>query len=507
MIKLPHRLPPELLMAVVLLATMALASTGKVIGAASTTGIAGPFESYILGVKDEQVSSPVPFVAERVFDGESLGVGPFLSPEKLFIDGEGFVYVVDKGNSRVVKMTQDGEVVLQFGNPPEGLLVFGASDDPLKVEYLNEPSGVFIAGDGTIFIADTGNQRIAVYEEHGRFLYALGELQSELLGEDFVFRPSKVVVDMAGLLYVINSEDYRGLMQISPEGEFLGWYAPNRLPLDVGRILARILATAEQISQLAKPLPPPHASVFIDDRGFLWTVSVFERRNQIKRLVSGGKNVFPEDIYGQILLQGWRWALPRFVDIFVDKREIVTVIDQGTSLIYQYNLDGDLLLVYGCKGIGKGRFQEPSSVIVDDTGRIWVLDAGTGMIQVLRPTEFANRVYEASALYIDGFYEESADVWQEILSVNANYRLARKGLGLSYFKQERWEDAMHQFYLGRYRDEYSKAFGEHAREFVRDHFLATVIVVVLLCFLVYGLIWAWKAGVQYAIREVYKRWQ
>lgn len=462
---------------------------------------AGPFSSYVLDIRRQQVPAPVPFLTEKVLDGETLGVGPFTAPEDLFLDKEGYVYVVDKGNNRVVKMTQDGKVVLQFGARPEdsGFLFGGSEEPPEKNPYLNQPSGIFVADDGTMYVADTENARIAIYDRKGNFIRAIMAPQSPLLGKDFKFRPAKLVVDMAGLLYVINSGDYRGLMQITSMGEFLGWYAPNRLPFDPGRVIVRIFATADQMAQLAKPLPPPHANVYLDDKGFLWTVSVFESGQQIKRLVAGGKNVYPSGFYGQIIWRGWQRIMPRLVDVTTDDRGVVTVVDQATSLIYQYNLEGDLLLIFGGQGLQRGLFRSPASVIVDSKYRLWVLDMGTGMIQILRPTEFASLVYKANEFYIQGRYEEAESAWKEILSLHTSYRLARRGLGMAYLKQERWKDAMQQFYLGRYRTEYSRAFGEYRREYAREHFVLVFFGIILACVLFYGLFAAGRAVVRRAM--------
>lgn len=475
---------------------------------------AGPFKSYVLDPDNIGVPSLVSFAVDGIVDGTSLGIGAFSWPEDLFLGPDGYVYLADKRNNRVVKLTEEGQLVMQFGAPPQegtpGL--FGEDGDPLKSPYLNEPSGVFVGPDLTVYVADTENQRIALFDKDGRFLSAVGAPTSPLLEKGFTFRPSKLVMDTAGVLYVINGSDYRGLVQMTVKGEFLGWYAPNRLKFDLGRVVARILATADQLNQMSKPVPPPHANIFVDRKGFLWSLIAAGAENQIKHIVSGGKNVFPEQAYGQVF---WGQVLlgeevrsePRFSDLAVDDRGVLTVLDRANELLYQYNTDGDLLFVYGGPGNQKGLFRGPSSVIVDSRRRLWVLDSVTGLIQILRPTAFGELVYKASSLYARGFYKESADAWKQVATLNPNYRLARRGLGLAYMKQQRWRDAMRELYLGRYRGEFSQAFGRYLQEYMRGHFGLVSILALGACLALYGIVVGWKAAVRYAIREVHGRWQ
>lgn len=452
---------------------------------------AGPFTSYVLNQKGERVPAPVPFTVSHVVYGETLGIGRFSNAKDMFIDNDGFVYVVDTGNNRVVKLDQDARVVSVIGSSGD-ISAYGSYDRTTSDALLNQPSGIYVTDQGEIFIADTGNSRIAVFDKTGEYQRSISAPRSTLLGDGFQFRPTKLVVELSGLIYVINGGDYRGLMQITQEGEFLGWYAPNRLPFDIARVITRVLSNAEQMSQLTKPLPAPHDNVFIDYRGFLWTVSAYEPTHQIKRMATGGGNIYPDQFYGQVIWRGWNRIMPAFTDIAVDDRGIVTVIDRATCLVYQYNLEGDLLAVYGGQGVQKGLFQSPSSVIVDGQHRIWVLDSVTGLIQILESTDFQELIYEANNLYINGMYEEAGEAWQQVISMHTNFRLARRGLGKSYYKQERWKDAMHQFYLGRYRGEYSRAFGEYIRQLVRDNFLLACIAVIAALFVVYLLFLAMR---------------
>lgn len=459
---------------------------------------AGPKSSYVFDLQYDgggvklRLPSPVAYVANRVIDGISLGVGVMKGPQDLFVDHEGFVYVADSGNNRILKLDADGNLVLQFGQDGEGAL--------------NNPQGVFVwPFDGTIYVADTGNNRIAKFDPQGNFLEAITAPQSALLEADFNFQPTKLIVDDRGIMYVINGGDYRGLMQIDPRGRFNGWFGANRVGFDLRRVLIRFMASEAQKEQLTRLLPPPHSNLLMGERGYIYTVSQFAFQGQIKKLSSAGVNAFPQRSYGEATRSGFTLQPPKFGDLAVDEKGIVTAVDSQSGRLYQYDQDGNLLAVFGGQGDQLGLFRYPTSVIVDRKGQIWVLDGQRNNIQIFQPTEFAQLVHKASALYQDGQYAEAADPWREVLQLNSNYMLAHRGLGKAYYKLgseiindydrrltewqqavEYWKLAMAEYRLGYDKQGYSQAFGRIRKEYIRHNFGMSVLWLGLTIFAVWG---------------------
>lgn len=79
------------------------------------------------------------------------------SPRGLAFDVMGNLYVADTGNHRVRRVGVDGVIETVAG-------VGTAGDDgdegPATDAQLRSPEGVFVATDGSLYIADTGNHRI-----------------------------------------------------------------------------------------------------------------------------------------------------------------------------------------------------------------------------------------------------------------------------------------------------------------------------------------------------------
>jgi sugar lactone lactonase YvrE len=79
------------------------------------------------------------------------------SPRGLAFDAEGRLYVADSGNHRIRRIDTNGLVTTVAGNGTPGA---GGDDGPATEAELRGPEGVFVAADGSLYVADTGNHRI-----------------------------------------------------------------------------------------------------------------------------------------------------------------------------------------------------------------------------------------------------------------------------------------------------------------------------------------------------------
>jgi uncharacterized protein (TIGR03663 family) len=84
----------------------------------------------------------------------------FFGPRAIVMDTQGHLYVSDTGNKRIQVFDRDGNFVAQFGKS-------GSGDGEF-----NEPVGVAIDPAGNIYVADTWNQRIQVFDARYKFLRA-----------------------------------------------------------------------------------------------------------------------------------------------------------------------------------------------------------------------------------------------------------------------------------------------------------------------------------------------
>ena len=92
--------------------------------------------------------------------GSADGSGAFAkfsSPLGIAVDGNGITYVADTGNDRIRKITSSGVVTTFAGNGTAGF-----ADGNSTVAKFSDPSGIGVDGKGMVYVADTGNHRIRV---------------------------------------------------------------------------------------------------------------------------------------------------------------------------------------------------------------------------------------------------------------------------------------------------------------------------------------------------------
>ncbi|MEF3309665.1 hypothetical protein PV433_12260 [Paenibacillus sp. GYB004] len=444
-----------------LLALLALVVCGLGSGASARAEV--PYGTFIYDLSGREIPVQPAYVPETFFHGG------LKNPEDLFIDAKDRLFVADTGNNRIVQMDLRGETrrVIQ----PEG------------AGKLNEPGGVFVSPDGTIYVADTKNKRIAVFDETGGFLRSIGRPQAPMIPPDFVFEPTKLVVDERGYMYVATRNGYQGLLLLDQDGAFEGFFGANKVDFQMSDALKRVFFTKEQMQKELLKLPGTVSNVTAGPDGLLYTTSMKVTRGQIKKLNYDGKDLLGEQNYGvRRLLAGQQ---KQFTDVAVDSLGNMTAVDALFGLLFQYNSAGELMFAFGSKdeGYGKlGLFQYPSALAVDSAGTLYVLDRTAHMIQTFKRTEFGALVQKATDLHLQGHYDESAGPWREVLHLNSKYVRAHLGLAKSYYKNGEYAEAMRAFREGGDTGGYSDAFWQLRLLWMQRHFtqMAAIGAVVLL---------------------------
>ncbi|WP_211749369.1 hypothetical protein [Paenibacillus sp. Marseille-Q4541] len=417
-----------------------------------------PYDGYTENTHGDRVHSINGYLYDRSIEGVELESGPLNAPEDIFVGTDDSLYIVDTGNSRIVHLSEDGKLKQ----------VMGVEEGKGK---LNEPKGVFVTEDGTIYVADTKNQRIVVFNAEGTYLREFAKPESPLLGAGFSYSPSKLLVDKRGYMFVVSDGNTQGLIQIDPNGQFRGFYGANHIGFSWSRLFIRMLATDEQKAKLATTKPLEFSNAVQDKEGFIYTTTLGTVTNQIKRLSPVGVDTLGSGakVYGDPSFQKGD-SIPAFIDITVDQNGVMTALDLLNSKIYQYDKLGTLLFVFGGLGEQNGLFVTPSSIAQSSKGTIYVVDKGRNRVDLFRTTPFADTVHAASKLYVDGRYEEAEGLWQQVLQQNGNFDLAYFAIGKSLYKAQRYKDAMSYFKLAGARGEYSDAFHEYRKEWIREYF-------------------------------------
>ena len=124
--------------------------------------------------------------------------GDFGAPQGVAVDGDGDVYVTDTLNNRVEIFDADGNFVSLFGKHGDG------------PGYFARPKGIAVDSDGHIWVADEVEDRLQVFNRDGQLLTYIGLGHGELPGQ---FK-ALVGVTIDKQNHVYTTEQYPGRLQI-----------------------------------------------------------------------------------------------------------------------------------------------------------------------------------------------------------------------------------------------------------------------------------------------------
>lgn len=442
-------------------------------GFTSFTSAESTSYSYTYNKSKQSVAVPVPYSSDRIIWGEDTFYGKALnSPVDLFVSTNNEVYILDAGNQRLVVLDSTlafaREITLQKNGQP--------------VEFA-EAAGLFVASNGKLYVSDKKAGKVYIADAEGRIIDEITAPPADKVEASFEFTPTKVVVDTAGIVYVISANSYSGALQYDQRGEFLGFYGSERIAVSfkvlVNRLWKRIL-TDEAASGLQSNVPISLINLDIDSENFVYSIrgGTGLGSGQVRKLNPQGYNILTDE-NGSVVSYGDLETYfdtksnitvsSTLIDIAVDDRGFITVLDSTRSRLFQYDQQSQLLYAFGGTGTQGGTFSTP--VAIDTLGDdLLVLDAGYGSITKLSPTTFAQDVRNAIELYNDGLYEEAMDAWQAVLSRDANYTLANRGMGKIFERQGDYTTAMAYYQLGESKEGYSDAFQSLRDDWIRRYF-------------------------------------
>lgn len=412
-----------------------------------------PYKTYTIdgyGYVSETQTAYLPYKTITKISDEAL-----LMPTDFTITEDGYIYILDSGNKRVVVSDMEGELVTTFG---QGLLV--------------NPKGIFVTADHTCYVADRDAKSIFVFDKDGELVKTYGRPNHPLYGETQDFLPVKIVVNTSGTMYIICESNTNGIVQISPVdgGTFLGYFGTNRTDASLWDIMWRAIQTQAQRAKSQGNIPATPDNMSIDEKGLIYTVTRGDGLDTLKRLNIAGVNMIEPDAYESV---------PAAVT--VGNHDNVFVVSQ-MGYIYEYNNEGDLLFVFGGSDDGQSRIglsTKVEAIQIDQNDMIYVLDSDKAQIQIYRPTEFTNYLHEALYLFSKGRYSESKEPLTEVLKMNNLFDYANMAMGKALYQEEDYDGALYYAKLAKDFEGYSDAFWEIRNNWLKRN-LATVIVIVIL---------------------------
>jgi uncharacterized protein (TIGR03663 family) len=286
--------------------------------------------------------------AELVLGGDPTSTLTFLKPRDIALAPDGSLYVADTGNNRIVHLSAQGVVLetwgsfadIQQGEAPGGTF--------------NEPWGVAVAPDGSVYVADTWNHRIQHFAADGRFLGMFG-LFGQAETPDAFWGPRDVAVDPQGRIFVADTGNKRIAIFDSrgaSEGSFgSGGYGPGQFSEPVG------LAVAED--------------------GTVYVADTWNMRIQGFRESEAG--VFEQ--VAEWLIEGWYGqSLENKPYLAVGPGNVVCASDPEGYRILCFTASGEFVQGWGSFGTGMDQFGLTNGLFFDRDGNLWVADSANNRL-------------------------------------------------------------------------------------------------------------------------------
>jgi DNA-binding beta-propeller fold protein YncE len=177
-------------------------------GLVDPVGLALDTENRLLYVVDTQQDQVIVYDADTFKPLRRIGTGgkthflttpgDFAAPQGVAVDKEGDVYVTDTLNDRVEIFDADGKFISTFGQNGDG------------PGYFARPKGIAVDCDRHIWVADAVTDRLQVFNREGQLLTYIGTGHGNLPGQ---FK-ALVGVAIDKQNRVFTSEQYPGRMQI-----------------------------------------------------------------------------------------------------------------------------------------------------------------------------------------------------------------------------------------------------------------------------------------------------
>lgn len=279
-----------------------------------------------------------------------ITTGELNAPRNIAIGRDGSIFVVDSGNSRIAKYNSQGELLLSWGSrTPDG-------QSPPAPGTLNEPWGIALDGAGNVLVADTWNHRIQKFDPQGKFLLEWGSSGLASDGLDRLWGPRGIAVASDGRIYVTDAGNKRVVVFSS-----------------VGTALFEFATGGD--GQLDEPVGiavGPEGNIYVADT---WNLRVV---------------VFsPEGKYiSSFNVQGWGSSSvdnKPYLSVGPDNRIYLT--DPEGYRVIVFSAAGEPLAAFGQYGPEDGSFGLPNGLALRPDGSLWIVDAGNNRVVKYPPIQ------------------------------------------------------------------------------------------------------------------------
>ena len=289
--------------------------------------------------------------SERAWGEIGTDPGQFNHPRGVAVGPEGNVYVVDSDNHRVQVFDHDGTFLREWGSncnlddghgcvDPDGAGPLEYGDGQFR-----EPWGVAVDAAGLVYVTDTWNHRIQVFDADGTFLTKWGMYGQTSTASGIFYGPRDVAVDASGQVFVSDTGNKRIIVYDRHGSLLYQWGGSGVVP-----------------GSFEEPV-----GIALDAEGNVYVADTWNQRVQVFDGGYGFVREWPvEAWYGDSVVNKPYLA--------VDGQGRVYITDPEGYRVAVFGSEGDLLATFGHYGFDGSSFSLPTGIDIDDKGYIYVTD-------------------------------------------------------------------------------------------------------------------------------------
>ncbi len=290
----------------------------------------------------------ITLVPDKFFGAAGLEEGQFDMPHGVALATDGSLFIADARNHRVQKFSPDGQFLLSWGT-------YGSVDaGSAPGGTFNEPWGIAVGPDGSVYVADTWNYRIQKFSPDGKFITMWGEPGPAESPTKF-WGPRGIAVDQDGQVYITDTGNNRVVI-FDGDGNYLTQFGINGI----------------NDGEFDEPV-----GLAIDSEGLIYVADTWNQRIQVFEPTTAG---------GYTYLRQWSVAawygqsVNNKPFLAVDNAGSLFVSDPDAFRVLQFTTEGDFIRSWGDASSGIDGFGSPSGVAVGKDGQVWVTDAENNYI-------------------------------------------------------------------------------------------------------------------------------
>ncbi len=291
--------------------------------------------------------------ANLVFGTSGSTDGQLNSPRGLATAPNGSLYVADSRNNRIQHFDSLGNAIQSFGQVSTGCPYATIPPPNVPLGTFCEPWGVAISPDGQwVYVADTWNHRIQKLTADGVPVKTWGTPNYDPVssGPFGLWGPRCVIVDSQGHVLVADTGNKR-IVVYDADGNFIFQFGGG----------------GSDPGQFEEPV-----GLAIDAHGSLFVADTWNQRIQV---FSPNTDKTRYDISSQWNVDGWAsQSLDNKPYLAVDQQDHIFATDPDSFRVLEFTTNGEFIHTWGAYGTSPGDFGMPSGISVDSKGMVWVSD-------------------------------------------------------------------------------------------------------------------------------------